>query len=251
MTEEQLKELIINKAPKFYTEFIKKGIKIYRGARSDSEVGILKTPPTRNTKGNIIPNYVSEIFEYIFDEAGVSSRLRHTVFTISGDYKGIKIPVDNIFWCIPIGEDYTYSYLKNITSDFNFIKDREILYAASALKITKSILKKEVDELLIQLYSSPLSEFETNMNKIFELLIKHVENPESFFDMNDYEEYVRDAPEELIELHPENFKKRFINNDNTTLENDVVSEVWFNCKSYILININDYDLTEIFKDYYQ
>lgn len=228
MTEEQLKELIINKAPKFYEEFIKKGIRIYRGGNgSTSPVRIVKTNPKRDQKGNTLNRQTSVIINELLKDSNIPNRRDNVVFGISNDFGKIKLPVYSLFWLIPLG-DYKFAYLKDLSSDFNYMLDKTFFEALLKLK--------------------QLS-YETSVTSIYKYLSspdEHINIP-SDAHVNDELQYLLQFTHKFlnIDVLPNYFETEKVE----PLRNNSV-EVWFNCKSYLLVDIAEYNIEEIFKEYY-
>lgn len=245
MTSEQLKELIVNKTPKFYEEFIKKGIRLYRGGnKSSSNVRIVKTKPKRRGSRFRFDDHLLELFDKLITSNGVVSRTKHATFALSNNYNDLAIKVERQYWFLPIG-DYKYSYLKDISSDFNF--------PSASFKTAVRNMTKFDDFFGTKLLSNILSDTSgKHYNDWIDEYIEQNYDEEVMGHTNEsYIENLKIEFELVYELfHISRIGNLFITNDNSLLK-DNSSEVWFNCKSYLLIDANEYDLEEIFKEYYK
>lgn len=245
MSNEQLKEIIINKAPKFYEEFIKKGIRLYRGGNeSSSYVRIVKTKPERRGSGFRFDEHLLKVFDNLITSNGVASRIKHATFALSNDYSDLEITVDRQYWFLPIG-DYKYSYLKDITPDFN--------YASNSFRSAVRVMSNFDDFFGTTLLNNILSD--TSGKHYNDWIDEYVEQNYDEEDMNSaFDNFIENLKidfELVYELfHISRIGDLFITNDSTLLK-DNSSEVWFNCKSYLLIDASEYDLEETFKEYYK
>lgn len=245
MTNEQLREIIINKTPKFYEEFVKKGIRLYRGGdKSSSYVRLVKTKPERRGSGFRFDDHLLKLFDNLITSNGVASRIEHATFALSNDYSDLAIGVERQYWFLPIG-DYKYSYLKDITHDFNFPSKR----FRNAVRVMGNFDEFFGTRLLNNILTDTSGKHYNEW--IDEFIEQNYDEEDISPSSKRYIENIKHEFELVYELfHISRIGDLFITNDNTLLK-DNSSEVWFNCKSYLLIDAREYDLEEIFKEYYK
>ena len=249
LSSEQLKEMIETKASKFHREFIQNGIAFYRGGyEQHSDIRILATKKERVPLGGIAPRSISKTVNQIFESAGIASRTYNTLIGITGDPNKIKVLVDKEYYCIPLG-DYNFSYLKEITADFNYMKDKGLIYGFESARHL-ALLGKNTKAMLENLLLSPHSEFDSNYGYLMDYLKMEADDPSSFYNTNDFEEDKERLYPRLQRVHHENIGDSFVNNDVSLLKGGAVSEVWFNYKRFLLIDPDKYNLKAMFSEYY-
>lgn len=247
MSQDQLKDLIKTKANKFYQEFIKNGVTVYRGGNdSGSSIRVVATKKERIPQGRKINRFTTSTIGKLFNAAGISSRVNNTLITITEDPSKIAIYVEKEYYCVPLG-DYNYSYVKDITVDFNYLKDKSIIDSINTIQYF-NIMGSETSAILEELLLSPISDFDTHYDNLIAHLKDRADSPSNNYDIEDFEEDKERSYALLKTAHYENLKEHFVSNDISKLLGGVVSEVWFNCKSFLLIDPEQYDLEEIFEN---
>lgn len=262
LTDKELKELIIKKAPKFYEEFIEKGIFIFRGGYEQEDIRILKTKPTRISHGWVIPDGLEKTISTLFKRAGVASRRENTLITISNNIDDVKISFEDEFYAIPLG-DYTYSYLKTLDADFNYTKS-ELNDMLKSIELIKELFLRlpvqigvDITEVINSVINGDGSLFDDLIGEFDDIISEFRSDLED--DSNDDPftsieiEHFENKKEELISefkfikdnLTPEKIRSLYYVDENEPLKGNSV-EVVFNCKTFLQIPIDKYSLEEIF-----
>ena len=231
-SKEEIQEILRTKAKKFVDEFLKNDVYIFRKINTNSEIITTKTISKRKIIGNM--NKSPAVLDSFMKKAGFSSRIENAVMGCSYDHSKIAVFSQYTYYLIPLG-DYTYTYLKDLSYDFNYLTNEKMLSILRSMKIIARVIPEEDILRLVEM-------------KSFDRIKNIKEHIKYYVDENDIDD---DA--EIIELHFQIINKLstksvidkiFCNNDISPLKNNAV-EVWFNCKEYMLINYDDYNIREL------
>lgn len=233
LSPEQVMELIKKKSPRYYEEFLSKGIILYRGGRSQDDIRIIRPNKIRKPLGWVIKHNNTAVFDSILNNADVATRFsNYPVFTMSNTTI-TDIMVDEMYYFIPIGNDYKYSYLSSLDNDFNNIstidrnKIRELETLIDIIRRTYGI-SVDVNKYILDIINN------SSVAKSRKQLLTDMGKSENITQAD--KDFIIDNG--LVNVRKQfsknNMNKKYITNDSNKLKN-AKAEVWFNTKSYMLV----------------
>jgi hypothetical protein len=237
-SNDEIKEIILRDCKKFYNEFIKNGYEVYRKSSIEKSFNKISTQETRKPLG-WMNGHSSDLIEYIdkilFVDNGCASRIKNSVFTITGDYNHTATGIlGRAFWCVPIG-DYTFSYVPGIY-DFNYtnketqfikVANTHIQHLFGSYELSLDEFKKAIE--------CRIEELDNVVASLFE--IETLDEDEDSIEFRDSIKTIRGA----IEKIPSVYITNKVSGDLHT-----PTEILFNCSQYYMLSVEDYDLMEIF-----
>lgn len=238
LSDDEVKNKILNDCKAFHDEFISNGIKVYR-IQESTETFIKQNTIKKRKPFGWLGRFPSSITDYLdkilFTDNGICSRIHNALYTITSSPDSTAVGISGEqYWCVPIG-NYTYSYISGI-EDFNYPNDDVSFLntAKSCLLSISNIYEIELSELKLVIECSD-SDLKSVVADLFG--ITTVDGNDDAVKFLGYVEKARDAISKIPSAYT---------NNRITDTLYKPTEVLFNCESFYLFSVEKYDLMDIF-----
>lgn len=238
-TADEVRNIIKTDCSKFYNEFIKNGIQVFRLTNGYDDVELKETVPKRTAKGwmsGFNKGWEEYIDKKFFIDNGVCSRLNHAVYAITNNSDDIAAGLSGrLYWCVPKG-DFTYSYVPGV-QDYNYPNKSTtfIQKAANTIRHLSNSFDMSLDD-----FKNAIECDDSDLNNVIAELfeIKDISGDDDALEFKEHIVSIRDAIHEIPNV--------YINNQITSSLHHS-TEIVFNCKEYYIFCVSQYNIMDIFK----
>lgn len=248
----ELIELIKKKAPRFFEEFLSKGVILYRGGNHlNGKPRIIRPNKSRIPHGYVFDDSFVDVVDYAFKKAGIARRYNDYPVYVISNKPAVEIYVDEIFYFIPLG-DYTYSYLATMERDFNLSENsvlvRYIEELGEIVRMLEDYLDLDYIQEMIKLAIDG-GDIKSKSIEAYNIIMDNYDDyGEKIYEFSNAEELYNALVDVSKRFSPESLNEHYFTNTVEPLVGNI-SEVVFNTKSYIALP-SSYDLEEALKEYY-